>query len=98
MSGWTSTPSPSRIHVVVPMSIVALTICWIVSRSIAPSRISGWQVQEPFAAAVRSLQWRTVEDLPQPLAQFNTVFWEPRDTDSLREQIHNSEFVRGKSV
>lgn len=43
-------------------------------------------------------QQRTVEDLPEPLALFETVFWEPRDTESLRRRIRESNQVRGKSV
>lgn len=45
-----------------------------------------------------SLQWRIVDDLPGPLAQYNTVFWEPRDTDSLRRKILDGDLVREKQV
>ncbi len=42
--------------------------------------------------------WHTVEDLPAPLAQMETVFWEPEDTASLRRLIRETDLVRGKRV
>jgi predicted RNA methylase len=42
--------------------------------------------------------WRRVEDLPRDLAQFKTVFWDPRDTESLRRLIRETSVVRGKKV
>jgi release factor glutamine methyltransferase len=44
------------------------------------------------------LAWHTVEDLPAPLAQMETVFWEPDDTVSLRRLIRETDLVRGKRV
>ncbi len=42
--------------------------------------------------------WEYVDGLPEQIAVFQTVFWEPRDTTSLRELIANTDLVRGKSV
>ncbi len=98
MSGWMATPSPSRITRIASISIATLTVCGISSQWITPARIQELRIQQQSSAPVHHLVWQTVEDLPQPLAQFDTVFWEPRDTDSLRKQIHESELVRGKSV
>lgn len=42
--------------------------------------------------------WHAVEELPGPIAQFETVFWEPADTLSLREQIWHTPLVRDRSV
>jgi predicted RNA methylase len=42
--------------------------------------------------------WRGVEDLPFNLAQFQTVFWDPRDTESLRELIRETALVRDKTI
>lgn len=42
--------------------------------------------------------WHHVEGFAQPLAQFQTVFWDPRDTESLRRLIRETELVRGKTV
>ena len=39
------------------------------------------------ASDVRLSQWRHVNDLPQDLAQFETVFWDAGDTESLRQWI-----------
>lgn len=42
--------------------------------------------------------WHSISDLPQPIAQFPTVFWEPDDTQSLRVWIAQSNHVAGKRV
>ncbi len=42
--------------------------------------------------------WRNIEDLPRAIAQFETVFWEPADTDSLRLLIRSTGIVKNKSV
>jgi predicted RNA methylase len=42
--------------------------------------------------------YRWVEDLPRDLAQFKTVFWDPRDTESLRQLIRETALVRGKTI
>lgn len=44
------------------------------------------------------IAWRTVEDFDRPLAQMETVFWEPADTISLRRLIRETGLVRGKRV
>lgn len=40
----------------------------------------------------------SIEDLPVPLAQFETVFWDPRDTPSLRKLMRETDVVKGKRV
>jgi release factor glutamine methyltransferase len=42
--------------------------------------------------------WEYVDGFPERIAVFQTVFWEPRDTDSLRELIETTDLVRGKAV
>lgn len=42
--------------------------------------------------------WRAVEDLPGPLAQMETVFWEPDDTASLRRLIRETDLVHHRTV
>lgn len=42
--------------------------------------------------------WNFVEDLGIEIAQFETVFWEPADTTSLREWLSASEAVQGGDV
>ena len=42
--------------------------------------------------------WGSVEDLPENIAVFRTVFWEPQDTTSLRTLIRTSPLVNGKTV
>ena len=43
-------------------------------------------------------EWRWVDDFPHRLAQFKTVFWDPRDTESMRRLIRESPIVQGKTV
>ena len=43
-------------------------------------------------------EWRWVEDFPRRVAQFKTVFWDPRDTESLRRLIREGPVVRDKTV
>jgi methylase of polypeptide subunit release factors len=43
-------------------------------------------------------EWRWVDDFPRQVAQFKTVFWDPRDTESLRRLIRESSIVQGKTV
>jgi tRNA G37 N-methylase Trm5 len=83
--------SPSRFHIVLLSSLAVLAICAATSRWFTPSQLSQAGHRQP------SYEWRTVDTLPQPLAQFNSVFWEPRDTDSLRKLIQDTD-LRGKSV
>jgi methylase of polypeptide subunit release factors len=42
--------------------------------------------------------WEYVDGFPAKIAVFQTVFWEPRDTNSLRELIASTDLVRGKTV
>ena len=40
----------------------------------------------------------SVEGLPGTIAQFDSVFWEPDDTNSARELIRTTDLVQGKTV
>lgn len=42
--------------------------------------------------------WNTVDDFDKNLVQFETVFWDPRDSISLRKLIRESGLVKDKSV
>ncbi len=42
--------------------------------------------------------WGPVEGLPERLALFDTVFWDPRDTVSLRALIAQTDLIRDKTV
>ncbi len=46
----------------------------------------------------RIVAWRSIEDLPRQLAQFDNVFWDPRDTPSLRKLIRTSNICSNKTV
>ncbi|MFT7633467.1 MAG: release factor glutamine methyltransferase [Mariniblastus sp.] len=42
--------------------------------------------------------WMSIDDLDETLAILETVFWDPRDSISLRKFIRKSDVLRGKSV
>ncbi len=65
---------------------------WSMDGESAPAQ-DAWTAQQ-----LRVKAWRFLPDLPAELAQFETVFWEPTDTTSLREWLHQSTRVRGASV
>ena len=44
------------------------------------------------------LAWEEVESLPEQIAVFDHVFWEPADTNSLRELLRTTDLVHSKSV
>jgi len=52
----------------------------------------------PPGAASTVRAWYAIPDLPQPIAQFQTVFWEPDDTQSLRAWIAQPEHMQAKRV
>jgi release factor glutamine methyltransferase len=54
--------------------------------------------QQTGASAPEIHHWKSVPDLPRQIAVFDTVFWEPADTESLRALIREGSLVRGKSV
>lgn len=56
------------------------------------------QLGLPADTLVRLETWREVEDVPKLLAQFETVFWEAPDTESLRALIRQGKAVEGKAV
>ena len=53
-------------------------------------------VAPPNAAKIK--QWGYIDELPRAIAQFETVFWDPQDTVSLRKLIHDSPLVEGKRI
>jgi predicted RNA methylase len=53
-----------------------------------------WKSAPP--AEVEAYRW--VEDFPRDLAQFKTVFWDPRDTESLRRMIRETALAQDKTV
>ncbi len=44
------------------------------------------------------LAWHQVDDLPGEIARLETVFWDPRDTVSLRKLISQTPLVKDKTV
>lgn len=74
---------------------VVLTLALALLSSCSPKQAVKSPAQFGYHGAVN---WVSVEDLPLPLAQFETVFWDPRDTPSLRKLMRETDAVRGKRV
>ena len=57
------------------------------------------QVTEPAPIGYHgAVSWVFIEDLASPLARFETVFWDPRDTPSLRKFMRETDAMKGKRV
>lgn len=52
--------------------------------------------QTPDNPNIRS--WQSVEDFEQDLAVFKTVFWDPRDTESLRKLIREDDSISEANI
>ena len=65
-----------------------------------PSRAAQRQSDETALTTITPTiqQWRFVPDLPREIAQFETVFWEPLDTESLRKLMRTSSLVKDKRI
>ena len=55
-------------------------------------------VKHEVPAGCKIKQWNTVDDFDLNLVQFDSVFWDPRDTISLRKLILDSGLVKDKTV
>ena len=58
---------------------------------------AGCAAGDPVAPPEAVREWGTVEDFDQPLAVFEHVFWEPRDTTATREHLRELD-LSGKRV
>ncbi|MCA9188895.1 MAG: class I SAM-dependent methyltransferase, partial [Planctomycetales bacterium] len=64
----------------------------------SPPPTADWRHTLPEDTPIAIDHWRYVDDFPKAIAQFDTVFWEPRDTESLRALIRDTDLVRDKAV
>ncbi len=79
------------------LAVGAVTVA-LGARPIAPRLNHGRGAHYAHSGSYRIVAWKRVDELPQPLAVFESVFWEPADTDSLRRLIAASKQVREKHV
>jgi release factor glutamine methyltransferase len=77
------------------MSVALVAAALVFFSSCAPRQDAKTPAQFGYHGAVN---WVSIEDLPLPLAQFETVFWDPRDTPSLRQLMRKTDVVKGKQV
>jgi SAM-dependent methyltransferase len=55
-------------------------------------------VLSPDEPPLKIVGWRFIEDFPDEIAVFESVFWDARDTTTLRRLIRQPAFVRDKTV
>jgi release factor glutamine methyltransferase len=79
---------------------VILTSLLITCFASASPRAHGQGISLPLPAPKEHevVGWRNIEDLRYTIAQFDNVFWDPRDTPSLRKLIRTTELCRDKRV
>ena len=67
-----------------------------VSAAAVPGKSAANDSQRLTTAGI--VRWVSVPELPRDLVILDSVFWEPADTDSLRQRIFRSNFVRNAQV
>ena len=74
---------------------------WLIGISVVGLTAFGWYLKPRTwnDSKVTASRTASIEDLPHALEVFETVFWEPLDTESLRELLRETpSFVANKSV
>lgn len=66
--------------------------------AVSESKSSSTQSAEEFVREPSVARWEPVEDFEKEIALFESVFWEPADTTSLRKLIRETDLVRGRDV
>jgi hypothetical protein len=74
------------------LSLAAAAILPLSFKPHRPTNVPGASGQHQIAS------WRHIEDFHQRLAQFKSVFWEPRDSESLRQLIRETSLVHEKTL
>src|SRR5436190_24325428 len=71
---------------------------WVREEGGGPRRGKPPATEEEGEIEYKVRAWERAPGFPGRIAVFETVFWEPRDTTSLRELIGTTSLVRKKSV
>ncbi|MEZ6118284.1 MAG: class I SAM-dependent methyltransferase [Pirellulaceae bacterium] len=84
-------------------SIMRRSFCWYGALTIAATAVGCRQTSQATSNEPKTNQFPLrctgkVEDFERELAVFETVFWEPDDTTSLRQLIRTTELVKGKRI
>lgn len=79
---------------------LALTLmCMTLSCATAPTETETGALPAALDDSVwEVIAWHQVDDLPREIARLQTVFWDPRDTVSLRKLIRETPLVKDKTV
>jgi len=85
--------------------LLIATVFWWMDRSAdrddttsAPDLHTPAVTAEEFVGDTSVESWQRVEDFEKELVLFESVFWEPTDTTSLRKLIRETSLVKGKTV
>lgn len=80
-------------------SLSLIALLWLGSTEyVQYARAAATQISPPVPDGFRIAHWRTISDLRWSIAQFDTVFWDPRDTPSLRDLIRTNGIARNRRV
>ena len=79
------------------LAVVCVAIAWG-TRLLVNSSQQDQKQPSPDTDGEEVAAWVSVDDFNTPIAVFDTVFWDPRDTESLRALIRNSSEFEGKSI
>lgn len=97
----------NRRWIIIILAVIGLFISYLIASSFnatkpqnqfSPAIAGRTNSTQSFPSDPRIKDWKSVEDFEQNLAVFETVFWDPRDTTSLRELIRQPGVIAGKDV
>ncbi len=77
---------------------VALIFVWYSRTSRKDVESDSYEFVKPAIAAPEIRTWHHVAGFPASIAQMESVFWEPNDTDSLRAWLKGADRLRGADV
>ena len=83
---------------VLSLCVVAMVFIWYSRSGREEVERDTYAFSKPKAAAPEIRTWHHVAGFPASIAQMESVFWEPNDTDSLRAWLKDTEQLRGADV
>ncbi len=87
---------PRKLYLILATCCLLLGLtCWLYLLTSQP-RVPAIPAIDPSQLNIKA--WRTIDDFSQDIAQFDSVFWEPEDTTSLREWLSKSALLHDARV
>lgn len=78
--------------------IARLVVLWSLLSAAVSTGLAALKLGLPVPEGHRVAHWQRVDDLRWSVAQFDSVFWDPRDTPTLRGQLRTNHIARGRTV